>query len=313
MLSKERFDFVDELVKNGMFVRKIGRVWKGNISFRCHEDDVNYGKGERVLPASRYRIECSREIRIPEFNSGKFITKSFNMFCKDHVYKTRYGLFVHNTNVPKFFEKVHSVKSQLDELRDRIIDNRERIIDDMRTQYTQVAKDIWQRRYGDHGKPPANYVEQLVKRYVDRFPANESLGTRFTIEVFPVMPIVTDDMAMHAHIDSANHNMRVYRALYNEILYKRKGLYYVAGDLADVLADKADTGKGLAGAYKRTFLKMRGYITAMYYDPEVCVILNEICDTVAVNEESRERDKVVTLLKEVAHIVETDKMFVIHV
>ena len=58
---------------------------------------------------------------------------------------------------------------------------------------------------------------------------------------------------------------------------------------------------------------MRGYITVMYYDEPLRDVLSDICDTESVNEAGRERDKIVISLRKVANIVETDKMFVIHV
>lgn len=312
MLSNERLEFVKGIVESGVFVKTSVSIWKGNISFVCHEDDVNYGMGERILPASRYKITCTRPLKASHFNISKFISKSFNATKREFSYRTKYGLFIHNSNIDGFFERVDRIRSDMDSLVDRIVSERGSIIEDLRKQYSEVAIDTWRRRYGD-GKPPANYVENMVSRYVDRFPSETTIRKKFRMEIFPATPVITEDMPLYRHIDHGRHNMKVYRELYDEIIDRRKTLYHVAVKLIGFIESKEDSGKNLAGAYKRIFLKMRGYMTMMFYDEGLLAVLNRLCDTLSVSDGGRSKDGVVSMLVEIADMIKTDKMLVVYV
>jgi hypothetical protein len=314
MLSDARLDFIKGVLGDGIIVKHSMRLWKGNISFSCDEDDVNHWRGHRIIRASKYKLTCTRQYYLKEFKTAKTISTFFSAFCRGHCYKTKYGLFVPECHYEKFFEKHLDAKRRTYELRDIIIRDKDRLIEELKKQYVPVAHDMWQRRYGDGGEPTANYVANVVQKYVDRFPSDNRIKSQYTVDLYQINPFVAEDDIVSLYTDGDEHNMKVYRAFYDAIISRRQAIKVITKKFIKELEAMDDVdGRILAGICKRMFNKISNYVPSFHYDEELTAALSEICDTAIVTSSCRTRDKMVEMSRKVVNILDSNKMLLLRI
>jgi hypothetical protein len=314
MLSDERREFVRGILDDGIIVKCSLRLWKGTISFSCHEDDVNHWRGHRIIPSSRYRLTCSRKYHMKEFKTSRDITKFFKLYCNGNCYRTRYGLFVPRVHYDSFFEKFNDAKRRTYELRDTILRDRDRMIEELKKQYVPVAHDMWVRRYGDGGEPTQNYIEKVVQMYVDRFPNERRLKSMYNAEVYQINPFMDDDSIVASYVDNGEHNDRIYRAFYDAIIERRQSLKVVCMRFLDEMVEEAGgNNRTLSGICKRLFRKMRNYINCMYYDKPLFDAIDDMCDNLIVPGEGRDSEEMISMVKNIIEVIDSNTMLLLRV
>jgi len=313
MLSDDRKQFIKDILDDGIIVRCSLRLWRGTISFSCHEDDANHWRGHRIIPSSRYKLTCTRKYHMKEFKASRDISKFFTLYCKGNCYRTRYGLFVPRVHYDQFFEKFNDAKRRTYELRDLIIRDRPRMVEELKKQYVPVAHDMWVRRYGDGGEPTQNYISKVVQMYVDRFPSENRLKSMYNAEVYQVNPLMENDV-VSMYVDSSEHNDRVYRAFYDAIIERRQALKVVCKKFLAEIKDGANANnRTLSGMCKRLFRKMRNYINCMYYDEELFAAIDEMCDALIVPGDGRDSQEMIDMVSRVINIIDSNRMLLLRI
>ncbi len=313
MLSDDRLEFIKKILDDGMIVKHSMRLWKGSISFNCHENDVNHWRGEKIIQASRYRLTCQRKYHMKEFKTANAISNFFYAFCKSYCYRTRYGIFVPRQYQDMFFEKHLDAKRRALELRDIMLDEKDRIIEELKEQYVPVAHDMWQRRYGG-GDPTQGYVNTIVQMYVDKFPSDNKIKSMYNVETYQIDPFMKSDQIISKHLDKDNHNMQVYREFYDAILSRRQSSRFVVIKFLEEIKNRPDGDRRfMRGLSKRIFNKMMGYMNCMYYDEDLHSAISDLCDLVVVSDDNRTRGNVINSLDRVLSSIDLNRMLLMRV
>jgi hypothetical protein len=299
MLSPERHQFIADAIAEGIFVRSKVRAWtakiKRNVSLKTTEMP-------ELPPGTTRHVH---QLRIPALNRVNHARHRHVFAVKYYGYKTRYGTFVPGANVKAFLDEMRSIDEEVAEIGTDLVENFDGLQEQIAEQYKTVVDVLWRQKYGHEGEPTENFRERLTSKFLDTLPGPSELGAKFGTEVTPLNPLVDPEGPHAEEIGAAEHNMRVCRAVYDEILLKRRRIAAV------VLGAAEDFGtKPREKVFKRLFVKLTGYRHAIFYDdPELVTLIDAVRDLAIVNTENRTPEAACALLDGIARHIESHGFF----
>jgi len=287
MLSNERLDFVRDAVSKGLFVKKKLYVWRGNI---CRsERDGNH----TVVDGIRLKT------RVHDNVNG--ISNTVNMVMSDHSYKTKYGVFVPFPSISPLYEHIAEIENRLTQTRQYLIDNRDEVIAEITISLEKDIRKMWT-SLGRPGNPPQPFIDTEIRQYIKKIPNDDELANMFILKLFPFSPILPKSSPYSSVGSVDEHNMQVYRAIYDAVLERRMWLATFCGK---AVAEGLNSPTSARGVFNR----LRGFKRNMFYDEEeLSSLISTAMDLLIVNYKQNEPESL-KLLDQIKSIVINDKFF----
>jgi len=302
MLSPERHRFVAEAISKGIFVRSKVRAWtakiKRNVSLKATDMP-------ELPPGITRHVH---QLKVPELRGVNHVEHRHTFAVKYYGFKTHYGTFVPEDNMKPFLDEMRSIDEEVVEIGRGLVENFGKLQASIAEQYAVVVDVLWRQKYEHDGEPTDNFREELTGNFLATLPGPAELAAKFGTEVTPFNPLLDPDRPHAELIGVREHNMRVCRAVYDEILRKRRAI------AAIVLGAIQDFGRKRPAdrIFKRLFAKLTGYRHTVFYDdPELIRLIDAVRDLAIVNAERRTPQAAAALLDGIADHIEHHKFFLV--
>ena len=339
VVEQMRSDWAMVLMTRGVVARLSISKWSANTRLTPEVlglkfvDKESYKFSKRYLSLGRQKLlppDLIKEIRRVEHGARKLLL--------EYSFHTVWGHFVpfsafdewERQNVifrNKFMEQARVLGNKYDE-----------IVDTVRNEYKNLAKDVWARLYPtDTAGPTPAFVEDFVTKIISKIPPREEVVSSFKYDVtyfiIPMPSFVEEDLAKATKIriqsESEQHNAELEREtkrrisedyinrkrelidgfLKSTVVHMRKYVGEICdGVLQSIGKTSAVNGLTIDGVNKIKAMIKKVKLLNFYDDSEVSGLLNQLEGEMEKIKGEMDENAIVSKLKEVVEI--SNKEFV---
>jgi len=311
MLSAEREAFCSKAIEDGFFaVFKISS-WGGVLSHSVKGGESESASLDMDLVSSSDAVFFRKKIKAKELKWSKAVKGRIDRFLADWTYETKYGVFIPGNNAKFIMNKIDEFKVEFMKGKDQVVNGFEGIIKAAERDFRLFAVQDWKRR-GFDGAPTKNFVDAYVETQMEKlYVKRGKIQDFFKFDIYFVNPIVGDMVDKFDGVaDVSENDMRVKRALFDAILRRRLGLYYLIGNKKKALLNRC-TPKALQTAMKPIACHLNG---VFYDDPKLKEAISNFVECFLIADDIEvKKVKIIELMDKIRHVIKNDPLFLVQV
>jgi len=332
-----RDDWAMSLMEKGVIVKLAISRWRAQSRLNYSELGITFNNEDHKEFMSKY-VKLGYESLLPPSVASEILAvESSGRNClKMYSFDTVWGRFVPFSSFPEWKRENDLIKSDFFELSKIIGLKYGDIVQEVKTEYEKMARDVWKRIYPNDTNPPtASFLENFTSKIIDKIPERDAIVSSFKYNCVyfkvPLPSFIQEDIAKAEKIvldrDKAVNDALIemqtkqivaeeYRSKKSELIdsfltstvsYLRHHVAELADHTYQVLQNtKSDMDMRHVNKIKKMIKSVR--TLNFHNDNEIESILNGLLKEVSKYKGDRDKDKVTVKLRELVDLSKRDYM-----
>ena len=168
------------LMKKGLIVKLSISRWRAQTRLTFNDLGLRFADVETAEFMRRYINLGTQKLLPPEvLNEIDIIERRARRILEEYSFNTGWGRFVPETALDEWGKENKAVYDDFVEAAKMLGVRYDEIIAAVKSEYKNMAKDVWRRLYSEDSAPTESFIEDFVSKIISKIPSKEDLIDSF--------------------------------------------------------------------------------------------------------------------------------------
>lgn len=209
-VTQFRNDWALALMSQGVIVKLALSWWRAKAPLKAEELGLKFSDKDSISFMQKYVKLGTENLLPPEVISEiQYIDQKARENLRMHSFDTIWGKFVPYTAFAEWQDNDKLIRADFFQAAQNLCDKHDDIVEIVKKEYRQMAKDVWERLYKDNS-PTESFIENFVSNIINKIPSKNNIFKSFEYEatyfVIPLPSLIEENLSKAEDIKNEREN-----------------------------------------------------------------------------------------------------------
>lgn len=214
-------DWALALMSQGIIVRLSLSRWRGTAPLKSDELGLKYNDNDSINFMRKYVVLGHEKLLPPKIKQElDSVEASARINLKEYSFDTVWGKFVPYSAFDTWERENNRIRENYIKASISIGEKYDEIIQTIKDEYRNMAKDVWMRLYHNQGNPTESFIENFISNIVAKIPSRNDLVASFkydaTYFIIPMPSLIEENISRAREIARDRENKEIENNIQND-------------------------------------------------------------------------------------------------